>query len=58
MPMSYENVDVTAVQLAYVVTYLWPEMDEMEMSMERPSPTIYLQTSLGNSLAPLILVKL
>ena len=45
MPMGYENVQIEDVQLVYVVTYLWPEMDEadLEMIMERPSPTIYLQ---------------
>ena len=43
MPMSYENVQIDSVELAYVVTYLWPEMDEMETTMERLAPTIYLQ---------------
>ena len=45
MPMSYENVQIDTVEIAYVVTYLWPEMEEedLEMMMERPSPTIFLQ---------------
>ncbi len=45
MPMGYENVQIDGVELAYVVTYMWPEMNEedLETMMRRPSPTIYLQ---------------
>jgi hypothetical protein len=44
-PFRYEQVQIDTVELAYVVTYFWPEESIVggDVIVERVSPTIFLQ---------------